>query len=70
MRREDGGFRGGPRILAFRGFHSKISTTSTDRDGISESGNGDTSAESKGFGRILSDKDAALPSFPRQERDL
>lgn len=26
-------------ILAFRGFHSKISTTSTtDRDGISESG--------------------------------
>lgn len=33
-------------------------------------GNGDTSAKSKGFGRILSDKDAALPSFPRQERDL
>lgn len=30
-------------------------------------GNGDTSAEPKGFGRILPDKDAAFPSFPRAE---
>lgn len=56
----------------FRGFHSKISTTSTaDRNSEGKlPGNGDTSATAKGFGRTLPDKDTAFPSFPGAKRDL